>query len=42
MHYNVGDLVLVHQQLVDSQQMHDAQQVSELVRACVYAQQAHD
>ena len=32
MHYDVGDLVLVHQQLVDSQQMHDAQQVSELVR----------
>ena len=31
MHYDVGDLVLVHQQLVDSQQMHDAQQARELV-----------
>ena len=35
MRFDVGDRVLVHQQLVDSQQMHDAQQVCELVRAYV-------
>ena len=43
MHYDVGDLVLVHQQLVDSQQMHDAQEVSNVsYEVGMYAQQAHD
>lgn len=35
MRFDVGDPVLVHQQFVDSQQMHDAQQVCELVRVYV-------